>query len=92
MNLKGYLFFENQAGKFPRQIFEECGFDINILGIKRIESSGEWTIKKNRKVRKECEAKEVKLMVHEKFIIIKSIIERYKLKNKVNYHNYYRPQ
>ena len=40
MNLKGYLFFENQAGKFPRQIFEECGFDINILGIKRIESSG----------------------------------------------------
>jgi len=41
MNLKGYLFFENQAGKFPRQIFEECGFDINILGIKRIESSGE---------------------------------------------------
>lgn len=31
---------ENQKGKFPRQIFEECGFDINILGIKRIESSG----------------------------------------------------
>ena len=31
---------ENQCGKLPRQIFEECGFDINILGIKRIESSG----------------------------------------------------
>jgi len=24
-------------GKFPRAIFEECGFDINILGKKRIE-------------------------------------------------------
>ena len=26
--------------KFPRQIFEECGFNIDILGMKRIESSG----------------------------------------------------
>lgn len=31
---------ENQKGKFPRQIFEECGFNIDILGMKRIESSG----------------------------------------------------
>lgn len=31
---------ENQSGKFPRQIFEECGFDVSVLGIKRIESSG----------------------------------------------------
>ena len=37
---KRLFIVENQAGKFPRQIFEECGFDINILGIKRIESSG----------------------------------------------------
>lgn len=36
---KRLFIVENQAGKFPRQIFEECGFDINILGIKRIESS-----------------------------------------------------
>ena len=28
---------EDEKGKFPRSIFEECGFDINILGIKRIE-------------------------------------------------------
>jgi putative transposase len=27
------------AGKLPRQIFEENGFDINILGVKRIEQS-----------------------------------------------------
>ena len=31
---------ENKNGKFPREIFESCGFDIEILGMKRIESSG----------------------------------------------------
>lgn len=30
---------ENEKGKLPRQIFEECGFDIDIIGIKRIKSS-----------------------------------------------------
>ena len=27
---------ENHRGKLAREIFEEYGFDINILGIKRI--------------------------------------------------------
>ncbi|MFV8829979.1 HTH domain-containing protein, partial [Alkalihalobacterium sp. APHAB7] len=31
---------ENKKGKFPREIFEECGFDIDIIGMKRVESSG----------------------------------------------------
>ncbi|WP_027632860.1 HTH domain-containing protein, partial [Clostridium hydrogeniformans] len=31
---------ENEKGKFPRDIFSECGFDINIIGLKRIRSSG----------------------------------------------------
>ncbi len=31
---------ENEKGKFPRQIFEEHGFDIEIIGIKRVESAG----------------------------------------------------
>lgn len=31
---------ENINGKLPRQIFEECGFDIDILGIHRIHSAG----------------------------------------------------
>lgn len=31
---------ENNSGKFPRQIFEECGFDIDILGIQRVHSAG----------------------------------------------------
>lgn len=25
--------------KFPKQVFEECGFDINIIGIKRVENA-----------------------------------------------------
>lgn len=25
---------ENEKGKFPREIFSECGFDINILVLK----------------------------------------------------------
>lgn len=31
---------ENKNGKFPREIFEECGFDIDIIGIQRVHSSG----------------------------------------------------
>jgi transposase len=31
---------ENEKGKLPRVIFEECGFNIDILGMKRVESSG----------------------------------------------------
>ena len=39
---KGIRLFiaENEKGKFPRDIFEECGFDIDIIGLKRIQSSG----------------------------------------------------
>ncbi len=31
---------ENEKGKFPRDIFAECGFDVNIIGLRRIKSSG----------------------------------------------------
>ncbi len=31
---------ENENGKFPREIFEECGFDIDVIGKKRVEFSG----------------------------------------------------
>ena len=30
---------EKEAGKFPRLIFEEHGFDIDILGMERVKSS-----------------------------------------------------
>jgi transposase len=31
---------ENSKGKLPREIFEECGFDVTLIGIQRVESSG----------------------------------------------------
>lgn len=31
---------ENEAGKLPREIFEAHGFDINIVGMQRVGSSG----------------------------------------------------
>ena len=30
---------ENGNGKLPRVIFEECGFNINIIGMQRVKSS-----------------------------------------------------
>ena len=36
-----HIFIEgNDNGKLPRQIFEECGFDIDVIGIDRVRSSG----------------------------------------------------
>jgi hypothetical protein len=35
-----HLFIEeNEGGKLPRQIFEECGFDIDVLGIHRVKAA-----------------------------------------------------
>lgn len=31
---------ENENGKFPRDIFTEHGFDIDILGMERVKSAG----------------------------------------------------
>jgi hypothetical protein len=31
---------ENNKGRIPRDIFIECGFDIDVLGMHRIHSSG----------------------------------------------------
>ncbi len=38
-NFKNKFIDEYQTGKFPRQIFEENGFDVDVIGIKRIEQS-----------------------------------------------------
>ncbi len=32
---------ENEKGKLPREIFEECGFEIDIIGKKRMQSSAD---------------------------------------------------
>ena len=31
---------ENEKGKIPTVIFEECGFDLDVLGLDRVRSSG----------------------------------------------------
>lgn len=32
-----------EAGKFPKHIFEDCGFDVEVVGIQRIHSaSNRW--------------------------------------------------
>lgn len=36
-----HIFIEEyDKGKLPRQIFEDCGFDIDVIGIDRVRSSG----------------------------------------------------
>lgn len=37
---KRVFIVENDNGKFPRAIFEEHGFDINIIGIERVKAAG----------------------------------------------------
>ncbi|SHJ40346.1 hypothetical protein SAMN02745248_01859, partial [Hathewaya proteolytica DSM 3090] len=37
---KSIFIAEYEKGKFPREIFEEFGFDINILGVERVKSCG----------------------------------------------------
>nr|WP_142287175.1 hypothetical protein [Bacillus thuringiensis] len=39
MNLSVFFIVEDQNEKFPREIFKECGFDIDIIGIHRIHSA-----------------------------------------------------
>lgn len=39
--MKHLFIAEREKGKFAREIFEECGFDIDILGKKRIKSASE---------------------------------------------------
>jgi transposase len=37
---KRIFIVKNENGEFPRAIFEEHGFDTNILGIERVQSCG----------------------------------------------------
>ena len=37
---KEVFIVENEKGKLPREIFEECGFDIDVFGLKRVQSLG----------------------------------------------------
>ncbi|KYD00148.1 hypothetical protein B4102_1160 [Heyndrickxia sporothermodurans] len=39
--MKHVFIAERKKGKFARDIFEECGFDVEVLGIKRIKSASD---------------------------------------------------
>jgi transposase len=38
---KQFFIIEDEAGKFPREIFAEAGFDIEAIGIKRVQMAAE---------------------------------------------------
>ncbi len=40
MNSNVFLLKKMKKGKPPRIIFEECGFDIDVIGLQRVVSSG----------------------------------------------------
>ena len=35
---KRHFIAENEKGKFPREIFEEAGFDVELIGLNRIDA------------------------------------------------------
>ncbi|MBS4172708.1 IS3 family transposase [Bacillus sp. FJAT-49736] len=132
---KRYFIAEYENGKLPKQIFEECGFDIEIIGERRVRSStSRWCaayrkngitgltdtrkentgrpserelkleeryarleaqnnllkaenelLKKIEFSRKEAKGEEIKLSAEQRYLLIHSIIEKYKLKNKLRY-------
>ncbi len=36
---KKHFISQYEKGKFPREIFEECGFDIEVLGLDRVQNA-----------------------------------------------------
>ncbi len=37
---KRHFIVENEKGRLPREIFEEAGLDVELIGLNRIQSSG----------------------------------------------------
>ncbi|MFJ7640752.1 IS3 family transposase [Peribacillus sp. NPDC097225] len=134
-DFKRYFIAQNQAGKLPRDIFEDSGFDIEVVGMYRVQAAGKrWRsayrkngleglndtrkgnsgrprerdlsieekyarlkaqvnllkaenelLKKIDLAGKEANEKEITLSAEQKYVLIRSIITKYKLKNKVQY-------
>lgn len=82
---------EYKLGKLTRLIFEEAGFDLEILGIKRVKTAGErWrkTFKKNGELglkdsRKKTSGRPIKreLSNHEKIKRLEAQIKYLKVEN-----------
>ncbi|WP_092277554.1 IS3 family transposase [Brevibacillus centrosporus] len=132
---KRIFIVEYEKGKFPRQIFEEYGFDVDVIGPQRVKSSADrWLnayrengllglhdsrtentgrplekeltleekyarleaqnnllkaenelLKKIRIAGKGAEGKPVVLPPGQKYMLIRSVIEKYQLKHMVRY-------
>ena len=37
---KRHFIAENEKGKFPREIFEEAGLDVELIGLERVKAAG----------------------------------------------------
>ncbi|WPC44853.1 IS3 family transposase [Clostridium sp. JS66] len=84
---------EDGKGKFPRLIFEECGFDINILGKKRIEMAAyRWRTAYNKEgvlglqdTRKDNSGRprDTELSIEEKYERLKAQISLLKAENEL---------
>ena len=49
-DFKIYFINEYNLGKLPKQIFKDCGFDIQVLGDKRIEQATVRFKKQNKRI------------------------------------------
>jgi transposase len=77
---------EYEKGRFPRAIFEECGFVISILGIGRVESiSKQWRAKykKNGVLGLQDTRRGSSGRPNDKELSIEEKYERLKIKNKL---------
>lgn len=78
---KIHFITEYNNGKTPKQIFNESGFDIDIIGTKRIEyASSRW-----RKASEERKVINRKLPSYKIFNLIEFIINKFNLRGMVRY-------
>lgn len=81
---KNEFIIKSNKGILPRKIFEEAGFDIDILGIKRIETSANrWKVKYNKDGNLEDSRKGNSGRPLEKELSLEDKIARLEAKNKL---------
>jgi hypothetical protein len=49
-DFKEQFIIENEAGKLPREILEEAGFDIEVIGMDRVKSSAKRWREQNKRL------------------------------------------
>lgn len=77
--------------KFPRQVFEECGFDIDVIGIKRTENAAYKWRKQYKKsgelkdTRKGKSGRTLKRELSDAEKLQRKVIEEYRLEGMTKY-------